>query len=167
MMRADDLLIPTLMVATLGCGLVAGLLFIFSNTVMEALARLPVRSGTEAMQAINEVILNPLFFVVFLGTGVACLGLAVASLMRWSQAGSALLLAGAALYLVGGVGVTAAFNVPLNNALARADASAPEAEAVWRDYVTRWTRWNHVRTVACLGAMLLLMLWLYQQGAAS
>ena len=27
-----------------------------------------------------------------------------------------------------------------------------EAATVWADYLTRWTRWNHVRTVACFVA---------------
>ncbi len=162
-----DLPTAVVLFAALGCGVNAGLFFIFSNTVMRALGRLPARYGTEAMQAINEVIQNPLFFVVFLGTAVACLGLVVASLMQWSEPGSALLLAGAALYLVGCFGVTAAFNVPMNNALDRVDASDAAAEPVWRDYLVRWTQWNHVRTVACIGAMAFLMLWLYGQGAAA
>jgi uncharacterized membrane protein len=40
------------------------------------------------------------------------------------------------------------FNVPLNNALAALQPSAPEAGAVWATYLKDWTFWNHVRTVA-------------------
>ena len=61
------LLETSIIVALVGAGLNGGLFFIFSNTVMSALGRLPTRNGAGAMQAINEVILNPLFFVVFLG----------------------------------------------------------------------------------------------------
>jgi len=43
------------------------------------------------------------------------------------------------------------WNVPLNNAIDRADPGADNA-ALWADYGARWTRWNHVRTLASLGA---------------
>ena len=63
---------------------------------------------------------------------------------------------GAALYLVGVFGVTAAVNVPLNNRLEALDAASPEAALFWPGYVVRWTRWNHVRTVCALLASVLL-----------
>ena len=58
--------------------------------------------------------------------------------------------AGAALYLLGVIAVTMAFNVPRNDALARLDPAAPEAVTYWRRYLSEWTAWNHVRTVAPL-----------------
>ena len=61
-------------------------------------------------------------------------------------------IAGSVLYLVGAVGVTAAYNVPLNNALAGLDPAAPGTDAAWRDYLSRWTAGNHVRALACLAA---------------
>jgi len=54
------------------------------------------------------------------------------------------LLIGAACYLLGPLGVTMAFNVPLNNRLAA--AAAGEAGSAWPAYVVVWLRWNHVRT---------------------
>jgi uncharacterized membrane protein len=48
--------------------------------------------------------------------------------------------------------VTAAFNVPLNNRLASADTDTSGAEALWAHDLSRWTLWNHVRTVASLVA---------------
>jgi len=44
--------------AALGCGLMGGLLFAFSNFVMTALAHQPPSSGVRTMQAINVYILN-------------------------------------------------------------------------------------------------------------
>ena len=44
--------------AALGGGLMAGLFFAFSNSVMGALARLPAAQGVAAMNSINVVILN-------------------------------------------------------------------------------------------------------------
>ena len=54
--------------AALGAGLMAGLFFAFSTCVMTALGRQPAPCGIAAMQAVNEVILNPVFLLVFMGT---------------------------------------------------------------------------------------------------
>jgi uncharacterized membrane protein len=62
------------------------------------------------------------------------------------------MLGGAALYLVGAIWVTMAFNVPLNNALAKADAGSEAGLALWQRYLRVWTAWNHVRTAAPLAA---------------
>ncbi|PTR10630.1 hypothetical protein C8R32_101160 [Nitrosospira sp. Nsp5] len=66
-MTLDELLFPLTFLAVLGCGLMAGLFFVFSNSVMKVLARLHPESGIAAMQSINIVIINPLFLTVFLG----------------------------------------------------------------------------------------------------
>ena len=81
----DNIFFVLTLLTALGCGLVAGILFIFSNTVMSALAGLQPPQGIAAMQGINRIILNPLFFVVFLGTGVTSILLAVSLLWRWHQ----------------------------------------------------------------------------------
>ncbi len=138
--------------AVLGAGLVAGIFFAFSTFVMRALGQLPQNQGIAAMQAINVTVLNPWFFLAFFGTGAVCL--AVAFLALGSAAGMhrAYLLAGCALYLLGCLLVTVAFNVPLNNRLASADPDSSGADALWANYLSRWTLWNHVRTAASLAA---------------
>jgi uncharacterized membrane protein len=136
--------------AALGTGLMAGLFFAFSVSVMRALASRPAAEGIAAMQAINRAILNPVFLVVFMGTAAA----SVATLFS----GNAWLLAGGALYLAGGFGVTALCNVPRNNALARASAADPESARLWADYLATWTAWNHVRAAASLAALALLII---------
>ncbi|MGQ0547230.1 MAG: anthrone oxygenase family protein [Betaproteobacteria bacterium] len=136
--------------AALGAGLMAGLFFAFSVSVMRALGSRPPAEGMAAMQAINRAIQNPVFLFVFFGTALAC-----AAAMA---AGSVWLFAGGALYLIGGFLVTIAFNVPRNNALARAPATDPESARLWAGYLAAWTAWNHVRTVASLGALALLII---------
>lgn len=152
MATADQLLFASKLFSALGCGLMAGVFFAFSAFVMRALARLQPTQGIAAMQSINIVVINPLFMVVFMGTAVACLFLAVFSLLRWHQPGAAYLLVGSLLYLVGTFLVTIAFNVPLNDALAKADAGSPESANLWASYVSHWTAWNHLRTAAALAA---------------
>ena len=149
----DAFLFPIALAAALGCGLMAGTFFAFSAFVLKALAQLPAERGIAAMQSINVVVLNPLFLGVFVGTAALCLVLAVVAFMRWAHPAAAWLLAGSVLYLLGNLFVTRAFNIPLNNALARLDPSTPGAASVSRAYVVDWGRWNHVRTItALLGA---------------
>ncbi|KAF3886670.1 MULTISPECIES: anthrone oxygenase family protein [Nostocales] len=155
-MITDQLLFALKLVATLGCGLVAGVFFAFSTFVMSALARLQPREGIVAMQSINITAINPLFMVALFGTALACLFLAIASLLKWHQPGAVYWLVASLLYLVGTVVVTIAFNVPLNDALAIAKPDTTEGANLWARYLTNWTFWNHVRTIAAFGAAVLL-----------
>src|SRR5262245_39759020 len=67
------------LIAALGSGLMAGLFFAFSSFIMAALAKLPAEQGIAAMNSINVTILNATFGLVFFGTTLLCLGLAVTS----------------------------------------------------------------------------------------
>jgi uncharacterized membrane protein len=139
------------LIASVGCGLVAGIFFAFSNFVMPALGRVRPEAGLAAMQTINLTVLNPLFFLVFGGSGVLSLVLGWYGLWG-AQVVSPWLVTGSLVYLVGCFLVTGLGNVPLNEALARLDADSPGAVEPWRRFVARWSLWNHVRTVAALGA---------------
>ena len=127
-----------------GAGLVTGLLFAFSNFVMRALADLPPEKGMFAMQRINETIINPIFLVLFFGTPLLCLAVAGNSVIGLNEPGRLWLFIGSLAYLVGPLGITVFFNVPLNNILARSNAS--EAENIWPMYQKKWRQWNHIRT---------------------
>jgi uncharacterized membrane protein len=142
--------------AILGCGLIGGVFFAFSTFVMKALAQQPTAAGITTMQSINITVINPWFITAFLGTAVACLILAIFSLLKWHQPGTIYLLVGSILYVIGSFGVTMVFNVPLNNALAIAKPESPEGANLWAKYLMDWTFWNHVRTVAALAAAALL-----------
>jgi uncharacterized membrane protein len=145
------------LLAALGCGLIAGVFFAFSTFVMKALAQQPAAQGIATMQSINITVINPWFMTVFLGTVIACLWVSIAALSNWHRSNSIYLLIGSLLYLVGTFGVTIAFNVPLNNALAIVDPSSADGATLWAKYLTNWTFWNHVRMVAAIVASALLM----------
>lgn len=138
--------------ALLGSGLMAGLYFAYSNSVMPALARLPGPQGIAAMNHINVIILNPLFLTIFMGTAVLALLLIVAALLGW-MAKPAWLVAGAVLYLVGNIAITMGINVPMNNALAAAGADSPNSAMLWANHLDRWVFWNHVRAIACTASL--------------
>jgi uncharacterized membrane protein len=153
-----DLFSLAVFLSALGSGLIAGAFFAFSSFVMSALGRLPPANGIAAMQSINVVVINPVFRGVFLGTAAACLGVLIGSFMRWPGPGAAYALAGSVLYLVGTFLVTMAFNVPRNNALAVVEPASGAGAEVWTGYLTSWTFWNHVRTIAALATMISLIL---------
>lgn len=142
--------------SAIGCGLIAGVFFAFSTFVMNALSRLQPKEGIAAMQSINITAINPLFMIALFGTGATCLFLTVFSLLKWHQSNAVYLLVGSLLYLIGTVLVTIAFNVPLNDALAKVKPETIEGANLWIRYLKDWTFWNHVRTVAALVAAVLL-----------
>jgi len=150
-----DPLAQTLLLAALaGSGLVAGLFFAFSVSVMPGLGRLPPDQGAGAMRAINVAILNPVFVVAFFGTAAVAAVVAALSVSRWGGAGVGWALGGAILYLAGAILVTMAANVPMNQRLARAAPDTGAGTTTWRCYLVAWTRWNHLRAVASIAATL-------------
>lgn len=172
--------------AAVGCGLVGGVLFAFSTFVMAGLRSVAPDVGAAAMAAINRHATRAPFGSLLLVTTGLVVVLGVVAATRLDEAGAGLVLAGAVVYLVGGIGVTAVANVPLNDRLEAADAAvstsgarsgeaspsgggsagtrvrpaSPTAERdrVWAGFLERWVAWNHVRTLACAVAALLLTL---------
>jgi uncharacterized membrane protein len=151
-------LIPALaFAAAIGSGLMAGLFFIFSVCIMQALARLPAEQGIAAMNAINVVIQNPLFLSAFMGTALLALALVVLAFLSGGN-GSLLLAAGGIVYVAGVLIVTIVFNVPMNDALGAATPGQAAIEIWQQRYLTDWVWWNHVRTVSSIGALALFIL---------
>jgi uncharacterized membrane protein len=147
----QQVLTATTFAAALGAGLIAGTFFAFSAFVMAALGKLPAAQGIAAMQSINVVVINPIFLGAFLGTAALSVVLAIAGFFGAAPA-PVHLIAGGVLYVAGCFLVTMLCNVPRNDALAAVVPDSAEGEAVWRRYLSEWTMWNTVRTVASLAA---------------
>ncbi|MEU4739336.1 anthrone oxygenase family protein [Actinosynnema sp. NPDC023658] len=134
------LMFPTVtIIAALGCGMMAGVFFAFSAMVMPGLRRTDPSVGLAAMRAINLAVVNPAFLGVLLGTAVVG---AVAAF-----GGGPWAWAGAALYALGGIVLTAAFHIPRNSALER--LGTPE---YWARYLREWVPANHLRALLSLAA---------------
>lgn len=131
-------------------GLSAGVFYGFSSFIMSGLARASDDAAGAGMSGINETALLPAFMSVFFGALLVPAGTGIWGLVE-GRDGGAWVLAGAAVYLVGTFGVTAALNVPLNNRL----LGAHDKGAGWRAYWRPWTAWNHVRTAAGVVATVL------------
>lgn len=147
-------------------GLIAGVFLTFSDFVMRGLAHAKPDAGVEVMQFINRDVYRSIFMVLFMGLGVVSLGLAVAALMDMFGSASPLVMVGSLLYLFGVFGVTARFNVPMNTRLDRLSPAEQTTHAYWQTYVQRWTRWNHVRSLAAALASVSFILSLLQLVAA-
>lgn len=134
----------------LGSGAIGGVFLAFSSFVMPALRRIPAEQGINAMQTINVTVFHPTMMGPFFGTFLLSIGAVVFAALNLDEPGALALAAGGALYAVGTFLLTGFCNVPLNKRLETASADDAEGLAFWQHYLTRWTTWNHVRTVAAL-----------------
>lgn len=143
----------------LSSGLMAGVYFAFSGFIMKAFDELEASQSISAMNAMNEIILRSIFMPVFFGSSILSLLVVVLSFVYWGQAGTALAFIAGMLYFIGMFICTAAFNVPLNNALASVSRDTRNVQQAWSHYLKNWTRWNHLRTVSSMLSCI-LCIWL-------
>lgn len=157
----------TLLVATLGAGLMAGLFAAFAYAVMPGLARSADRTFVQAMQNINRAIINGWFLLPFL---LPIPLLLLATVLAWNGHGRVALpwiLAALVLYLAGFF-VTSGVNVPLNNALDKADTGDDDrAETARTAFEGRWVTWNRVRALLHTAAFGVLAWALFLHGTAA
>lgn len=103
--------------------------------------------------SVRNFVFFPAFFLTPLALGATALTL---RLRGFGEAGF-WFGAGAVAYLFGGLILTLAVNVPMNEALAATAVpeGLEEAREVWRAYSERWGFWNQVRTLASGAALAL------------
>lgn len=153
-----DILIASLTwFSAVSSGIMAGVYFTFSSFAMRSFAELGDEAGARAMQSINRVILRSAFLPLFFASTLACAVLLVLGLLGYGGKGAVMMAAGGGVYIAGMFAVTVVGNVPLNNQLDAVDPASGESAKAWRRYLTRWTMYNHVRTLACILAMVLLI----------
>ena len=141
---------------TVGAAVVGGVFFTFSTFVGQALRSAPSGAAVSTMQAVNVAAVRPPLMIALFGT--AGLGLAAAVHALRAGGGAAWpTITGAALYLVGAVGTTIAWNVPRNDRLATWDAATSGTQQ-WLSWLSSWEAGNHVRTVTSIAAAALLAL---------
>jgi uncharacterized membrane protein len=128
-----------LVAALVAAGLIAGLFYAYSCSVMPGLARGDDKTFVEAMRGINVAIVNPVFMLTFLGAPLLA-GVAVflnPGPRPWVIAGFGFLV----VMLV----ITGVLSIPLNNALERGGNDYAVLRA---QFETSWVRWNVLRTLA-------------------
>lgn len=150
------ILTTSLLIAIVLNGLLAGLFFAFSIAIIPGLRRTDDATYVRSFRAINAAILNPVFLLVFCLAPLFAVGAAV--LRGWSGDSEPLvwLVIGALCSVLTFV-FTASVNVRLNNALDRADVDTESQRLAARErFESRWNRWNHVRTLTSIGALVFL-----------
>ena len=140
-------------------GLSAGLFYAWMVSVIPGTRKVIDITYLESMQSINRAILNPAFFIIFMGSPIA---LGISTVQQFNSGTSFwLLLAATLTYLLGTFGVTAFGNVPLNDALEAvnlAEFSELEASAFRSSYERKWNRLHLVRTVFSVLSFVLALL---------
>ncbi len=153
-----------LILATLFCALVAGLLFAFAIVTMPGIKSLNDDEFIRAFQVIDGVIQNnqPLFILVWMGSALTLLMATVLGFGQLDLVGKSLLLMATALYIFGVQLPTILINVPLNNQLQTLDVGKMNASTqadARLSFEPRWNQWNRIRTaVATLVTALLILL---------
>jgi uncharacterized membrane protein len=149
-----DLRGAVLVAATIAMGLVAGLFYAYSCSVMIGLGRANDRTFVDAMQRINVAILNGWFALSFAGAVVLT---ALAGALHLSGHGRRVLpwIAAALVLYVAALVITFGVNIPLNNALDAAGDPDRIADlaAVRERFEATWVRWNVARAVASTAAL--------------
>ena len=157
-----DLLKISLFAATFLTGLIAGLFYSYSCSVNLGLSKLLDIEYLKAMKSINKEILNPWFFLSFVGS------LIIIPLGTWlyyqsygADTSFYLLFGASILYAIGVFGVTVIANVPLNNALDSLELkllTQQEISTKRLAFEIPWNRFHFIRTLANAIAFAMLVL---------
>lgn len=138
--------------------LIGGLFYAYSCSVILGLGKLSDIEYLKSMQSINREILNPVFFMSFMGTA-ALLPVTMFVFRGQSPAFMFLLLA-SLVYLIGVFGVTIFGNVPLNNQLEQFDivnSSVEAAKKMRTIFEDRWNFLNHIRSISSAISIILVI----------
>ena len=150
-----------LIITTLFSGLMAGLFYSWSISVTPGLAKINDVSYLQAFQSMNRAIINPLFFVVFLGLVILLPVLSYLSFQTSIHNQFWYVILATIFYFVGIMGVTIGGNVPLNNALEalQIESMTPEQMDEFRKgFENKWNRLNLIRTISSSLTFLLLVI---------
>ena len=146
--------------ATLLTGLTAGLCFTWNNAVTPGIGQLADIGYLRSFQEMNRSIINPVFILVFFGP----VFLHIANIFLFRTSSGTILwmvVASAALYIIG-VGLVTIFgNVPLNELLDKTDlmqASAGEIKLLRDKFEVKWNRFHLIRTTSSVLSFLLLLI---------
>lgn len=137
-------------------GLMAGLYFAFSIVIMKSLNQLPSLHAAQAMNKINDEIVNTVFLPLFFCSTLWYAGLIIWTIANWQSGYSGLVVSAGLLYIIGMFFVTAFGNVPLNNRLKESASSDVCLSQYWDEYKSHWTRLNHIRSLSCIASCTVL-----------
>ena len=142
----------------------AGIFFTWTNAVNPGIGTLDDMTYMKAFQAMNRLILNPLFYIVFI------LPVLTISISTYMSFGSTklyvfeLFLLSTLLYVLGVFLITILGNIPLNELLENTDLekiSLTELSDLRGKIENKWNNFNLIRTVSSFISFLLLVICLF------
>jgi uncharacterized membrane protein len=149
-----------LLFATLLTGLLAGVFFTWTNAITPGIGRLSDVGYLQAFQHMNRTILNPIFFIVFMGPVI----LTFASYYNYkadTKTIARMLLGVAVIYFLGVFMVTLLGNLPLNDMLDKTNLdtiTATEAKILRASFENKWNSLHLIRTISSATAFTFLIL---------
>lgn len=148
-----------ILLATLFTGMMAGLFFAYSCSVMPALRKTQDEIFVEVMQRVNVAILNSWFALCFVGALLTAGTAFVLYTIAGGGGSYPQVLAGFVLYIAVIV-VTRVFNISLNNELAGVGrpGKMSNAHRARKNFEAPWVRWNNVRMILSV-ASFVSMIW--------
>lgn len=159
-----DLIQLAILVSALLCSLVAGFVLTFAIVVMPGIGNLGKLDFLKSFKAMDRIIQNnqPIFMLIWIGSVLVLLASTVIGAWRLEGFDRVLLILACAAYILGVHVPTVMINIPLNNHLQSQDLDSMTESALLattEKFVSRWQRWNNIRTlVATLTTVLLLVL---------
>jgi uncharacterized membrane protein len=163
-----SLIRPLALLSLLLSAALFGFFYAWVCSTMWGLDTTDPRVAIAAMQAMNASVRNAVFAPAFFGTAPVLL-LTAFVILREKQSGAALWfgLAGVMVAVLA-VALTAAFNIPMNEALAgvAVPQDIEDARIIWAEYSTQWQVWNQIRTVTSGIAVLFVGIGFLRLGSA-
>ncbi len=154
----------TLFIAVVLTGLSAGLFYAWLVSVIPGTRKVIDITYLESMQSINRAILNPAFFLIFMGSPLV---LAISTIQQFNSGITFwLLLAATITYVLGVFGVTILGNVPLNDALDALNLSEfgeVNVKAFRQSYEEKWNRLHLIRTIFSVLSFMISLLSVFAQ----
>jgi uncharacterized membrane protein len=150
-----------LITSTVFAGLMAGLFYAWSISVTPGLANVSDENYLHAFQSMNRAILNPLFFIAFMGQAILLPLLSFLYFKSSAPGQFMYILSATILYLAGCMAFTIFGNVPLNEtleALKIGNLSPNEMDAFRKGFENKWNNLNWIRTASTLLSLLLLII---------
>lgn len=137
----------------------SGIFFTWTNAVKPGIGKLDNITYLNAFKSMNKVILNPLFFIVFI---LPILTIPISTYLSFDSTKNyvfELLLISSIIYFTGVFLVTVLGNIPINELLDRTDLnklSQKELDTFRKKIENKWNKFNLVRVLTSFISFLLL-----------
>jgi len=141
-------------------GLMAGIFFTWSNAVKPGIGKLSDIEYLNALQAMNRVILNKAFLILFMGAIMTVALVPVFYFSLYPKHIFWLFIFSLVVYWIGVFGVTIFGNIPLNEILDKTNLESitlEEIKALRRSIEVKWNNFNLIRSISSAITFLLLI----------